>query len=144
MSGRVPLRSGGDGGTPSRGWTGEQDWVGTAPVERLPAVLDPPSGQVVTANAEIDPRWPGVMTRDWTAPFRTMRIAARLAGQTTLDQAALVGDSDGRAVGRCRSHPCRRRGGGQVAAALPRPTATRALASTGFGCGIGKSTAARS
>ncbi len=89
MSGRVPLRSGGDGGTPSRGWTGEQDWVGTAPAERLPAVLDPPSGQVVTANAEIDPRWPGVMTRDWTAPFRTMRIAERLAGQTTLDQAAL-------------------------------------------------------
>ena len=89
MSGRVPLRTGGDGGTPSRGWTGEQDWVGTAPVERLPAVLDPPSGQVVTANAEIDPRWSGVMTRDWTAPFRTMRIAARLAGQTTLDQAAL-------------------------------------------------------
>ena len=89
MSGRVPLRSGGDGGTPSRGWTGEQDWIGTVPVERLPAVLDPPSGQVVTANAEIDPRWPGVLTRDWTAPFRTTRIAARLAGQTTLDQAAL-------------------------------------------------------
>lgn len=89
MSGRVPLRSGGDGGTPSRGWTGEQDWVGTAPVERLPAVLDPPSGQVVTANAEIDPRWPGVLTRDWTAPFRTMRIVDRLRGQNALDQAAL-------------------------------------------------------
>lgn len=89
MSGRVPLRSGGDGGVPSRGWTGEQDWVGTAPVERLPAVLDPPSGHVITANAEIDPTWPGVMTRDWTAPFRTIRIAERLAGRATLDQAAL-------------------------------------------------------
>ncbi len=89
MSGRVPLRSGGDGGTPARGWTGEQDWVGTAPVERLPAVLDPPSGQIVTANAEIDPRWPGVMTRDWTAPFRTMRIAQRLQGQTRLDRTAM-------------------------------------------------------
>ena len=89
MSGRVPLRSGGDGGTPSRGWTGEQDWVGTAPAERLPAVLDPPGGQVVTANAEIDPRWPGVMTRDWTAPFRTVRIVERLRGQNALDQAAM-------------------------------------------------------
>ena len=90
MSGRVPLRSGGDGGTPSRGWTGEQDWIGTAPVERLPAILDPPGGQVVTANAEIDPRWSGVMTRDWTAPFRTMRIAERLRGPAVLDQAALA------------------------------------------------------
>jgi penicillin amidase len=89
MSGRLPLRSGGDGGTPSRGWTGEQDWVGTTPVERLPAVLDPPGGQVVTANAEIDPRWPGVMTRDWTAPFRTVRIVERLRGQNALDQAAM-------------------------------------------------------
>jgi len=88
-SGRLPGGTGGDGGTPSRGWTGEQDWIGTVPVERLPAVLDPPSGQIVTANAEIDPRWPGVMTRDWTAPFRTMRIAELLRGRTTLDQAAL-------------------------------------------------------
>jgi penicillin G amidase len=89
MSGRVPLRSGGDGGTPSRGWTGEQDWIGTAPAERLPAVLDPPGGQVVTANAEIDPGWPGVMTRDWTAPFRTVRIVERLRGRNALDQAAM-------------------------------------------------------
>jgi penicillin amidase len=90
MSGRLPVRSGGDGGTPSRGWTGEQDWVGTTPAERLPALLDPPSGQVITANAEIDPRWPGGMTRDWTAPFRTLRIAERLTGQTGLDQTALA------------------------------------------------------
>ena len=88
-SGRLPLRSGGDGGTPTRGWTGEQDWIGTVSAERLPAVLDPPSGQVVTANAEIDRAWKGVMTRDWTAPFRTIRITELLRGRTTLDQAAL-------------------------------------------------------
>ncbi len=90
MSGRLPERRGADGGTPSKGWTGEADWDGVVPPERLPALIDPPGGQIVTANGEIDRRWPGVMTRDWTAPFRTMRIAERLRGQDRLDQAALT------------------------------------------------------
>lgn len=90
MSGRLPERRGGDGGTPARGWTGEQDWVGVVPPERLPAVLDPPSGVIVTANAEIDRRWPGTMTRDWTAPFRAMRIVERLEGQPRLDVEAMT------------------------------------------------------
>ncbi len=89
MSGRLPIRRGGDGGTPSRGWTGEQDWDGTVPPEKMPAVLDPPAGQFVTANAEIDDGWPTRMTRDWTAPFRTVRIVDRLGTRTGLDQAAL-------------------------------------------------------
>jgi penicillin amidase len=90
MSGRLPIRRGGDGGTPSRGWTGEQDWVGTVPPERMPAALDPPAGQIVTANAEIDPGWPTAMTRDWTAPFRTARIVDQLGTRAGLDQAALT------------------------------------------------------
>lgn len=84
MSGKLPQRVGGDGGTPAAGWTGEQQWVGTVPVERLPAVLDPPAGHIVTANAEIDRSWPGTMTRDWTAPFRTMRIVSQLGTRTGL------------------------------------------------------------
>lgn len=89
MSGRLPVRVGGDGGQPVPGWTGEHDWTGWVPPEKLPALLDPPSGQIVTANAEIDSRWPGVMTRDWTAPFRTMRIVERLDGRTGLDSEAM-------------------------------------------------------
>ena len=90
LSGRLPFRTGGDGGVPSRGWTGEQDWVGTVPPEQMPAALDPPGGQIVTANAEIDAGWRGVMTRDWTAPFRTMRIADRLGSRSGLDLAAMA------------------------------------------------------
>ncbi len=90
MSGRLPIRTGGDGGRPVPGWTGEHDWIGTVPAERLPAVLDPAAGQIVTANAEIDRRWPGTMTRDWAAPFRTMRIVERLGTRTGLDQAAMA------------------------------------------------------
>jgi penicillin amidase len=87
-SGRLPIRSGGDGGTPARGWTGEQDWVGAMPAEQLPAILDPPSGYIVTANAEIDRRVP--MTRDWTAPFRAMRILQRLTSTPRMDVAAMT------------------------------------------------------
>jgi penicillin G amidase len=90
LSGRLPIRAGGDGGVPARGWTGEQEWTGMVPAERMPALLDPSGGQVVTANAEIDRGWSGVMTRDWTAPFRTMRITERLAGRNGLDPAALT------------------------------------------------------
>ena len=87
MSGRVPIRSAGDGGTPVPGWTGEYEWKGVVPPDQLPSVLDPPSGQIVTANAEIDRNWPRPMTRDWTAPFRTMRIVDRLGamGMATMD-----------------------------------------------------------
>jgi penicillin amidase len=86
MSGRLPIRSGSDGGTPVPGWTGEYDWTGTVPPERLPAILDPPSGAIVTANAEVDRRWPAVMTRDWDAPFRTERIVQLLGARTGLTQ----------------------------------------------------------
>jgi len=88
MSGRLPQRRGGDGGTPSRGWAGEQDWVAVTPPDRLPAILDPPAGYIVTANAEIDRRTP--MTRDWTAPFRTMRIVQRLSASPRLDVPAMT------------------------------------------------------
>jgi penicillin G amidase len=84
MSGRIPIRSSGDGGTPVPGWTGEGEWTGVVPPEQMPSVLDPPSGQVVTANAEIDRAWPRSMTRDWAAPFRTMRIVERLGAMTAL------------------------------------------------------------
>src|SRR5262249_30415657 len=84
MSGRLPVRSGSDGGTPVSGWTGEYEWKGTIPPDRLPAFLDPPSGAIVTANAEIDRHWPGVMTRDWDAPARTERIVQVLGTRTGL------------------------------------------------------------
>jgi penicillin amidase len=84
MSGRIPIRSGSDGGTPVPGWTGEFEWTGVVPPEQLPSVLDPPSGQIVAANSEIDRTWPRPMTRDWTAPFRTMRIVERLGTRRAL------------------------------------------------------------
>ena len=86
MSGRIPTRAASDGGTPVPGWTGEHEWTGSVAPQSLPAMLDPPSGQVVTANNEIDRYWPTTMTRDWASPFRSMRILQMLGARTGLTQ----------------------------------------------------------
>lgn len=85
LSGALPVRANGDGSLPVPGWGGGYEWTGTVRAERLPAVLNPASGRIVTANAEIDPSWPGVMTRDWRAPFRASRIGTLIGDRTGLD-----------------------------------------------------------
>jgi penicillin amidase len=88
MSGVLPMRAQGDGSVPVPGWTAAYEWVGQVPASRLPARLNPPSGQIVTANNEIAPGW-GLMTRDWAAPFRAKRILDLLGTRTGLDAAAM-------------------------------------------------------
>ena len=44
-----------------------RDWVDAS---GLPCVLNPASGQIVTANNEVDRGLPYKITRDWVAPFR--------------------------------------------------------------------------
>jgi len=85
LSGALPVRAHGDGSLPAPGWGGGYEWTGTVPAERMPAVLNPPSGRIITANALIDRAWPGTMTKDWRAPFRASRIAALLGDRTGLD-----------------------------------------------------------
>ena len=87
MSGALPIRAQGDGSMPVPGWTGTYEWIGRVPPERLPARLNPPSGEFVTANGEVDRGWPD-MTHDWVAPFRTRRIVDLLGTRTGLDQSA--------------------------------------------------------
>ena len=48
-------------------------------------LLNPPSGQIVTANNEVDRGLPYVVTRDWTAPFRAQRITELLGDRRGLD-----------------------------------------------------------
>lgn len=102
--GRVPERRGGDGRLPVPAWTGEYGWEPSAgevvgegllsvPPTRNPRVLDPPSGRLATANADVRP--PGFalpFRADWAPPHRTERLAARLAERddwTVADFAAL-------------------------------------------------------
>lgn len=90
MSGLLPVRVGSDGSMPVPGWPAETDWRGAIDINRLPAVLNPASGQIVTANNEIDRRLPYLVTRDWVAPFRAQRITALLGDARGLDVAAMA------------------------------------------------------
>jgi penicillin amidase len=82
---RVPVRSADNeamGRVPVPGWLAKYDWQGFLPFDDLPAVHDPASGAIVTANHKITP--PGYrpfLSVDWFLPYRAERIEEMLATQ---------------------------------------------------------------
>ncbi|HEY1334747.1 MAG TPA: penicillin acylase family protein [Myxococcaceae bacterium] len=82
-TGVLPLRAPGDDGrTPLDGSTPAHDWTGYLPQDRMPRVLDPPSGRVVTANqraigTSVGFRWPS----SWAPPTRARRIVELVSGE---------------------------------------------------------------
>lgn len=92
-AGRVPVRRPDNeamGRVPVPGWEAKYDWQGFLAFESLPAVHDPKSGQVVTANNRITP--PGYrpfISSDWMPPYRAERIESLLgAGSHTRESFA--------------------------------------------------------
>jgi penicillin G amidase len=82
LIGRLPLRRGGVPDLPKPGWTGEFEWEGTVPYDELPAVVDPASGFLVTANNRIvGDEYPHHITSEWLDGFRAKRIE-QLLGQS--------------------------------------------------------------
>ena len=70
------------GRVPVPGWIAKYDWQGFLPYERMPAIADPASGHIVTANQKITP--PGYkpfISVDWFPPYRADRIEEMLAAQ---------------------------------------------------------------
>jgi penicillin amidase len=90
MSGRLPLRAGGDGSMPIDGGSGAGAWSGVVPPATLPREINPPAGFIATANNEIDRRFPGQITRDWAAPFRATRLGQQLSGPDSVDLDAML------------------------------------------------------
>ena len=79
--GRIPIRARGDGTVPVDGWTGENEWTGWVPFEKLPHVADPPQHFIVTANHRpAGNGYPYVIGSDWPEPYRAARITELLAG----------------------------------------------------------------
>jgi penicillin G amidase len=75
LIGRLPLRRGGCPDLPKPGWSGEFEWEGTVPYDELPALIDPESGYLVTANNRIvGDDYPHHITSDWLDGFRARRI----------------------------------------------------------------------
>ncbi|MDJ0948690.1 MAG: penicillin acylase family protein [Alphaproteobacteria bacterium] len=77
---RIPIRGKGDGFMPVPGWTGEHDWMGFIPFDRLPQAYNPADGVLVNANNRITaPDYPYLISREWEAPYRARRIEQLLA-----------------------------------------------------------------
>ncbi len=107
MSGRLPVRAGGDGTLPADG-NSAPAWSGSIEPSALPRVFNPPSGLIYSANNEIDRGFSGLITRDWTAGFRASRLRDQLSNAQGVDldaMAALQNDRRSAAAdaGACRT-----------------------------------------
>ena len=79
-TGKVPIRASGDGSLPADGSHNAHEWTGYIPYDKLPSVLNPPSGIIATANGRITPDgYPYSVSVQWEAPYRTDRIYRVLA-----------------------------------------------------------------
>ena len=80
-TGRVPIRSRGDGRWPVPGWTGEYEWVGWIPFEDMPDLVDPARGYVATANQPaVGNDYPYLVHTDTRYGYRAHRIAQLVEG----------------------------------------------------------------
>ena len=74
-TGKVPIRTSGDGSLPVSGADDAHEWTSYVPFDKLPNIYNPPSGIIATANARITPdNYPNSISMEWEAPWRTARI----------------------------------------------------------------------
>jgi penicillin amidase len=99
MPGLFPIRDGiADGDRVRDGASGANKWTGYVPRDELPWQLDPPSGQIVSANnAPVDAAYPHFLGDDWDPGYRAARITQLLAqtpgGLTVDDMKAIESDT---------------------------------------------------
>jgi penicillin amidase len=73
--GNIPIRKAGDGTVPVPGWTGEYDWQGYIPFDKLPYAFNPSQGFIATANnAVVGSDYPYLIAKNWDYGFRAQRI----------------------------------------------------------------------
>jgi penicillin G amidase len=89
MSGRVPIRAGGDGRTSVDGNTGPA-WNGSIEPSTLPRVLNPDAGYIASANNPVDRGFSPLITHDWAAPFRATRLRDLLSKAQGVDLDAMA------------------------------------------------------
>lgn len=84
-NGLIPIRTKGDGLLPVPGWTGEYEWKGFIPYDKLPSVVNPQQGFLVTANNKvIDDQYPYFISHEWAPPYRAQAIYDSLANRRNL------------------------------------------------------------
>ncbi|HEX9799385.1 MAG TPA: penicillin acylase family protein [Thermoanaerobaculia bacterium] len=88
--GRGPRRVGWDGRFPAPAWRADVGWDGLVPSEENPVLIDPPSGEIATANSVLPVERPAWFGEDFDTPFRLDRIRERLASRRDWTVAELV------------------------------------------------------
>jgi penicillin G amidase len=79
--GKIPVRRGYDGRWPVPGWSGKYSWASFVPFEKMPHVLNPPEGFIVTANQAVSADAKPYLTQDWAYGYRAQRIRDLLAAK---------------------------------------------------------------
>jgi len=75
VTGKVPVRAGGDGRVPGLGWTGEFEWIGEVPFDEMPHALNPNRGYLVNCNSKIVTEdYPYFLGDDWMNGYRARRL----------------------------------------------------------------------
>jgi penicillin amidase len=79
-TGRIPIRPTNDQGlVPMPGWTGENEWQGYIPFDKLPYSFNPPVGFLATANNKVvSDDYPYHLSYEWDPGFRAKRITDML------------------------------------------------------------------
>jgi len=91
-TGKVPIRAAGDGSLPVDGSDNTHEWIGYIPFDKLPSVLNPPSGIIGTANGRISPDgYPYSISVEWEAPWRTDRIYRVLSSGRKFSSTDMLG-----------------------------------------------------
>jgi len=79
--GRIPVRSLANAWGPVPGWDGEHEWDGVVAYDDLPALRNPDTGLIVTANQRIaDDDYPHYLGLEYARPDRALRLHTRLDG----------------------------------------------------------------
>lgn len=67
---KIPIRvSKHSGAIPVPGWTGDHEWKGYIPFEKLPSMYNPPTGYMAVVNSKtVDDSYPYQLTYDWFHP----------------------------------------------------------------------------
>ena len=82
VAGRLPIREKFNGDVPVDGSSGENEWAGFMPFERLPSSFNPPRGVLVTANQNpFPPDYAFRVSGNFAAHYRSTQIWNRLTSR---------------------------------------------------------------
>ena len=75
-SGLVPIRAGGDGNVPARGWDGTGEWIAFIPPDEMPQVYNPARDYMISANNKVVPAgdYPYQYSNAYMTSYRAWRI----------------------------------------------------------------------